>query len=253
MATLIIKITTTVLTFTLIFSLSGCNALHTSLSKQDLAVQTKMSDSVFLAPTDLKNKIIYVDIKNTSTQPNFNIKDLVVNNLQKKGYRVTDRSDRAYYWLRANILSVDKTDPSAAETALNSGYGGAITGAAIGSAMGGVFSGWSGVGIGGLAGSVAFGLAEVVADALVHDTTYIVITDVEIAEQAKDGVIVRQDSQQAAKQGIGGGRTQTSSEITDKKQYRLRIVSTANKVNLDYQEAVPDLTNGLISSISGIF
>ena len=80
-----------------------------------------------------------------------------------------------------------------------------------------------------------------------------VVTDIEITERARPGVIVRQDSQQNASQGMGGRRTQTSSEVMDVKKYRTRIVSTANKVNLDYAEAAPQLTQELVRSVSGLF
>lgn len=233
--------------------LNGCSAVHTSIAKKDLDVQTKMSDTVFLDPVSPGKKVIYLDVRNTSDKSNFDILNAVRRSLEAKGYTVSNNPDTAYYWLRANILSVDKASPTAAETALGSGYGGAFTGAALGSAIGGATHGWTGAGIGGLAGIVAGGLVETVADAAVKDVTYMVVTDVEIAEKAKDGVIIRQDSQQDAKQGIGGSRRQTSSELSDRKKYRTRIVSTANKVNLDYEEAAPELTNGLVRSISGVF
>ena len=238
---------------TMLVVLAGCAAVHTSIAKKDLDVQTKMSDTVFLDPVGPDKKTIYVDIRNTSDKSNFDIKSTVIHNLQAKGYTVTSDPDFAHYWLRANVLSVDKASPTAAESALHAGYGGSITGAAVGAATGAALGGWSGAGIGGLAGAAAFGIAETVADAAVHDVTYMAITDIEIAEKAKAGVVVRQDSRQDAKQGIGGGRTQTSSELSDKKQYRVRIVSTANKVNLEYPEAAPQLTEGLTRSISGIF
>ena len=233
--------------------LSGCAAVHTSIAKKDLDVQTKMSDTVFLDPVGPDKRIIFVDIRNTSDKSNFNISGAVTRSLQTKGYTITSDPDRAYFWLRANVLSVDKASPTAAESALGGGYGGALTGAAVGAATGGAIGGWSGAGIGGLAGAAAFGIGETIADASVHDVTYMAITDVEIAEKAKQGVIVRQDSKQDAKQGIGGGRTQTSSEISDMKKYRTRVVSTANQVNLQYEEAADDLTNGLARAISGLF
>lgn len=233
--------------------LSGCAAVHTSIAKKDLDVQTKMSDTVFLDPVGPDKKVIYVDIRNTSDKSNFDILSSVTSSLRTKGYTVTNDPDRAHFWLRANVLSVDKASPTAAESALHAGYGGALAGAAVGAATGAALGGWGGAGIGGLAGAAAFGIAGTIADAAVKDVTYMAITDIEVAEKAKKGVIVRQDSSQNAKQGIGGGRSQTSSEISDKKQYRIRVVSTANKVNLEYGEAAPLLTEGLTRSISGLF
>jgi beta-lactam-binding protein with PASTA domain len=97
------------------------------------------------------------------------------------------------------------------------------------------------------------GLTETVANAAVKDVTFMIVTDIEISERAREGVVVRQDSQQDAAQGVGGTRRQTSSEVTDVKKYRTRIVSTANKVNLTYEEAAPQLTQGLTRSLSGLF
>ena len=100
--------------------------------------------------------------------------------------------------MRANILSVAKTSPSAAESALASGYGGVLAGAALGSAIGGVTHGWQGAGGGGLAGGIVGGLASTVANAAVKDVMFMVVTDLEIAMKASQGVIVREDSRQNA-------------------------------------------------------
>ncbi|MFA5985438.1 MAG: complement resistance protein TraT [Methylococcaceae bacterium] len=236
-----------------ILFLTGCAAVHTSIAKKDLDVQTKMSDTVFLDPVGPDKKVIYVDIRNTSDKSNFDILGTVTRSLIAKGYTVVNDPERAHYWLRANVLSVDKSSPTAAESALHAGYGGALGGIAAGAAIGGAVGGFSGAGIGGLAGGAAYGIVDTIAGAAVKDVTYMAITDIEVAEKAKKGVIVKQDSSQNAKQGIGGARSQTSSEISDKKQYRIRVVSTANKVNLEYEEAAPFLTEGLARSISGLF
>lgn len=224
-----------------IFSiLSGCAAIHTSIAKKDLDVQTKMSDTVFLDPVGPDKKVIFVQIRNTSDQT-FDIEAPVVSAIAAKGYRITQDPDTAHFRLLANVLNVSKASPTAAEAALASGYGGVWAGSATGAAVGGV--------VGGIVG----GLTETVANAAVKDVTFMVVTDIEITEQAKPGVIVRQDSQQDASQGVGGRRTQISSEVTDVKKYRTRIVSTANKANLEYAEVAPQLTQGLIRAVAGLF
>jgi hypothetical protein len=68
--------------------------------------------------------------------------------------------ERASCWLRGNVLSMGKASPTAAESALGSGYGGASGGACSGFCHRGEIGGWSGAGIGGLAGVVAGGLVE---------------------------------------------------------------------------------------------
>lgn len=234
-------------------ALSGCAAIHTSIAKKDLDVQTKMSDTIFMDPVDPDHKTIFLEVRNTSDKSNFDIQGPIALSLQAKGYTITTNPKQAHFWLRANILSVDKASPTAAQAALGAGYGGALAGVALGSTIGAAAGGWAGAGYGGAAGGLAGALVETVANAAVKDVTYMAITDIEIAEQAARGVVVRQDSRQDAKQGIGGSRRQTSSEVSDKKKYRTRIVSTANKVNLKYEEAAPDLTAGLARSISGLF
>ncbi|UJP05920.1 MAG: complement resistance protein TraT [Nitrosomonas sp.] len=242
------------LIFTLI--LSGCAAVHTSIAKKDLDVQTKMSDTVFLDPVEPSKKVIYLNIRNTSDKTNFDITSTVARALEGRGYRVTSDPKEAHYWLQANVLSVDKASPTAAESALRAGYGGmgsAALGAAVGTATGAAIDGWSGAGIGGLAGAAAFGIVSTIADASVKDVTFMAITDVEIAERAEEGVIIREDRKQDAKQGIGGARRQTSTKVSEMNKYRTRVVSTANKANLVYEEAAPELTNGLARAISGLF
>lgn len=249
---------TWVLTGIMIFSLvlSGCAAVHTSIAKKDLDVQTKMSDSIFLDPVEPDQKTVYLNIRNTSDKTNFDITATVARAMEGRGYRITNNPKEAHYWLQANILSVDKASPTAAEAALRAGYGGlgsAALGAAVGTATGAAIDGWSGAGIGGLAGAAAFGIVSTIADASVKDVTFMAITDVEIAERAEEGVIVREDRQQDAKQGVGGARRQSSTKVSEMNKYRTRVVSTANKANLQYEEAAVELTNGLARSISGLF
>ncbi len=49
--------------------LSGCAATHVAISKRDLDVQTKMSDTVFLDPVGADRKTVFVQIRNTSDKP----------------------------------------------------------------------------------------------------------------------------------------------------------------------------------------
>lgn len=232
--------------------LSGCAAIHTSIAKKDLDVQTKMSDTIFLDPVGPAKKIVFVQIRNTSDKP-IDIEAPIMNAIAARGYRVTQDPDEAHFRLLANVLSVGKASPTAAQAALASGFGGALAGGVTGAVIGGATHGYTGAAIGGGAGLLVGGLVETIANAAVKDVTFMVVTDIEITEKAREGVMVRQDSQQDAAQGIGGRRTQTSSEVADAKKYRARVVSTANKVNLTYEEAAPELTQGLIRSISGLF
>jgi hypothetical protein len=233
--------------------LGGCAAVHTSIAKKDLDVQTKMSDTVFLDPVSPDKRVVYVQIRNTSDKSNFDVEQPIKAAIANRGYRVTYNPDEAHYWLQANVLSVAKTDPTAAESALHAGYGGPLAGAAMGAAIGGGVGGWHGAGVGGLAGAFVGAAVETVANASVKDVTFMVVTDIEISEKVKEGVVVREDTQLSRKQGRSGSSKQTSSEVVDRKKYRTRIVSTANKVNLEYPEAAQPLTDGVVRAVSGMF
>lgn len=238
--------------------LVGCAASQTMISKRNLDVQTKMSETIFLDPVGPEKKVIFVDVRNTSDKDNFDIATPIKDAIAKRGYRITQNPDEAHYRLQANVLSVAKTDPTAAQQALAGGYGGplmsALGGAAAGAAIGGMAGGtYAAAGMGAGAGALVLGGAELVTGALVKDVTFMVVTDVQVVEKAPEGVIVRQDNQQNLKQGIGGSEQQTSSEVTKNKKYRTRVVSTANKANLDYEEAAPALSQGLTRSLAGLF
>jgi hypothetical protein len=238
----------------LVWLLGGCAATYTAIAKKDLDVQTKMSDSIFLDPVGPDKRSIFVQIRNTSDKPNFDIEVPIKTAIGAKGYRVLDDPEQAHYKLLAQVLQVSKASPTAAETAVRGGYGGPIlAGAATGALVGGAAGGWHGAGVGAAAGGVVGGVAATVADAAVKDVTYMVITDVQISEKAREGVIGRRNSQVDASQGVGGRERQTFAEVTDEKRYRTRVVSTANKVNLSYEEAAADLTQGLARSLAGLF
>ena len=95
-------------------------------------------------------------------------------------------------------------------------------------------------------------LSKTIADAYVQDTTYTLITDVQISERVP-GTVISQSEQANLQQGSSGTITQSSSGTSDAKRYRTRIVSTANQANLAWPDAEPQLVAGLTRSIGGMF
>lgn len=230
--------------------LSGCAATHVAVAKRELDVQTKMSATVFLDPVKAADRTIVVQIRNTSDKPDFDIQNEIASALQGKGYRVVDDPDQARFILQANILQVGKTDKTAAERAFGSGYGGVLDGAAAGM-MAGYAGGIRG---GGMAGAGLIGaLAGTVLDAAVKDVYFSVITDVQIQERMRKGKKAQIDSAHRLKQGTSGDTSVTYQDDSDFRAYQTRILSMANKVNLEFEEAQPALKTGLTRSISGVF
>ena len=230
--------------------LAGCAATQTMISKGKLNVQTKMSNTVFLNPVEDSQKTIYVQIKNTSDKPDFKIDGRVKNILANKGYRVVTSLNKAHYLLQANILQVGKVDPSAAEKMFLGGYGSSIQAIGAGVAVG-ALAGGSGRSM--FAGGLIGGIVDTVANAAVKDVTYTVVTDLQISEKAAKGASIKQTDESEFQQGTGTVSKQYSSSQAGWMKYQTRIMSTANKVNLKFKDALPLLEEGLSNSIAGIF
>jgi hypothetical protein len=228
-------------------ALSGCAATQVAISKRNLDVQTRMSSTVFLDPVSGDKRTMVIQVRNTSDKANFQIEQDLKAAVSGKGYTIVNDPAKAHYMLQVNILQVGKMDPSAAMTALNSGFGGAITGMAVVAASGN----HSNRGV--LSGGILGGIASTVADAMVKDVTYSVISDLQISEKIEGGVKAKAVSEQKLAQGTSGATTVTTSKETEWNRYQTRILSSANKVNLDFEEAQPELVKGLVASISGMF
>lgn len=225
-------------------TLGGCAATQVALSHKDLDVQTKMSNSIFLDPVSPTEQTVYVQIHNTTdkTLNDAEIAQQIEASIQADGYRITTPS-KAHYLIQANILQVAKTDPSAASNALSSGFGGAIIGAAaVGQATGNGRSTVEAGLLGGLIGTVA--------DSLVKNVTYVMITDLQLSVHSKK--LVQQTTTADLQNGSATSSNQNVVSEGHWIRYRTRIVSTANQVNLKFADALPKLEAGLSHSVSGL-
>ena len=226
----------------LLLTMVSCSTMHTIISKRNLDVQTKMSDTIWLEPAAANQKTIFVKVSNTSGK-NLNIEQKIISVLSAKGYRIVNDPAEAKYWLQANILKVDKVN-------LNNenGFSDAVLGAGIGGVLGAQRSGGAYTALGwGLAGAAIGTLA----DALVDDTAYAMVTDILITE--KTGRNVKTSTRNSVKQGNSGSITSTSNASSNMEKYSTRVLSTANQVNLNFNSAIPLLEDELGKVIAGIF
>jgi hypothetical protein len=236
------------LIFSLLFGMFGCAAMQTSIAHRNLDVRTRMSDSIFLDPVAPDKRTIFIKIRNSSDK-DFDLSG-VTGRIVSRGYMVVNDPDKAHYILQANILYVGKADPTAIEEAMRDGYGpigGIIGGAVLGSAI-------SRSRRGAVVGGVLGGAAELLVGSLTKNVTFTTITDVEISERSTGPV--KQETSTRLRQGGGTGSTsvrQESKVTTNRQKYRTRISSTANKVNLQFEEARPALEAGLTRALSGLF
>ncbi|MFQ5780113.1 MAG: complement resistance protein TraT [Nitrospiria bacterium] len=232
----------------LFFGMSGCAATQTAIVHKDLKVQTRMSDTIFLEPVSPEKRTIFIEIRNSSDKE-FDLSG-VAGRIASRGYTIVHDPEKAHYILQANVLFVGKADPTAIEEAMREGYGplGGILG---GAAIGGLISrDTKGAVIGGLIG----GAAEMLAGSAVKNVTFTTITDVQISERS--AAPVKEETRSRFRQGGGTGSSsirQESKATTNRKRYRTRISSTANKTNLRFEEAKPVLVSGLVRALSGLF
>jgi len=199
-----------------ILTLTSCAALSTAISKRKLEVKTTMQSSIFLNPVSNNLKTIFVQIRNTSDHQLFDITTALKTELINKGYRIVSDLGKANYTLQINILQAGKTSKTALEKSpfgVLDAVGFGVAGAMIGGRNGNI----GGTIVGGVIGAGA----AVVANSLVEDVYYSAITDVRISD--------------------ANG------------QYNTRILSSANKMNLKWKVAQPELEKGLAGSIAGIF
>lgn len=222
----------------------GCTATHTAISKRNLDVQTKMSETIFLDPVSPEKKTVFIQVRNTSGNQKLNIEPQLAQALASKGYQVVSDPDAAHYLIQTNVLQVGKTNLTETNDLLEQGFGGGLIGAGAAGALGGDARTAIGVGLVGAA-------VGIMADAMVKDINYTMVTDLQISERAK-GTKVTESMNSKLKQGTSGQKTVTATQTTDWKRYQTRIVSTANKVNLELDEAIPDLVAGLSNSVSGL-
>ena len=204
---------------------------HTAVAKRNLDVQTKMTDTRLpLDPVAEDERTVYVEV-NTSDKPDFDtpqIRDAVA----ARGYRVVSDPRQARFVLQANVLQAGRMSETAAEQAQRRVRQLAVRRGRRGCrglrARPGRDRGQRHAGC---RGRRLIGTAiSSVADAYVQDTTYTIVTDLQISERAPRGVVVSQSEQANLAQGSSGTVTQSSSTTTDRKRYRTRIVSTAEKV-----------------------
>ncbi|STE53168.1 conjugal transfer surface exclusion protein TraT [Edwardsiella tarda] len=231
-----------------VFFLSGCGAMSTAIKKRNLEVKTQMSQTIWLDPAAMGDKTVFIQVKNTSDKDLSGLQSLIVRDMEAKGYRVTSSANTAHYWIQANVLKADKMNLRDAQGYLNQGYEGAVTGAALGAGITAYNSNSAGATLG---VGLAAGLIGMAADAMVEDVNYTMVTDVQVATRTKDKV--RTDNVAALRQGTSGAKVQTSISFGDQYKYQTRIVSSANKVNLKFDEARPVLEAQLAKSIAGIF
>ena len=242
-----------ILVLTCVVVLSGCAAAQVALGKKDLVVNTKMSEAIFVREVPKSQRSIYVKVRSAVADfPKREFRDIVKAAVSdpEEGYTITDNPDTATYHLNIFVTNMEQASLTAAQSALGQGYsrrGGIAAGAAAGRVMG------SGSSKNMVAGALVGGIGSTIANALVKDVTFMLVTDIRITHKLRDGVYGRKDTQASMRQGSGGTSKQTVSQVTDALEQTTRVVTTANKANLKLDEARAEMFRKHSYAISGFF
>lgn len=237
-----------------ILSLVGCAAAQIQMSKSKLDVQTKMSATLFIDSPETENqKTVFIQAKNSSDQP-FEISENLRRAFVAKGYRLVSIPRDAQFVVQLNVLQVGKFAPTAAEAAMYRGYGTAgdmmVDVAKVVNMPAANPAGAVNI----LTGMGLFGdVASIVANSTVKDVYFSVITDVQVKERLKRGTKSELSTVHFNQSGTSGETVARTNEKSDWKTSQTRILSSANKVNLDFATATPELKKALVQSVAGIF
>lgn len=235
--------------------LSGCANTIKAIENKDLAVDGKMSDTIFLEAESLAEAMkgsdgaIFVRVANTSDFQEIDFKSLLTNKLTGMGYNVTPNPKLATYHVTANLLYLNEAKEGMdMSSVVQSGFGGAIVGA-VAAGLGG--SNWHGAGVGAMAGGLLAGAVDGAAGMIWKVEEFIGVTDIQIKETVPGGVEGVQDSTHA--NGIGTTTNTKRNVKSDKQEYRTRIAVNAKQTNIDRVEACNVIADRLASQISGLF
>lgn len=195
--------------------LSGCSGTYTRMANSDLEITTNMNKTIWLNPTVPENTKIFVQVRNTSDNQNFNdLNGYITRALEYKGYLITTNPANANFVLQANVVRAISINRSSAMDAQNDAV---IAGTGVGLAVANKNDGLAGVGAG-----LAAGLATMYFDANTKDITYNVQTDIRITE--------------------GKNNAQTT-----------MLTVNAKRVNLTPEEASTQIKQRIANSLAGLF
>ena len=239
-------IKTTLIASSLTIGLSSCTTFGTYAAHKDLLVESKMSDSVFLPPIKVDNKIVFVQVKNTTEQQINDLEPKIKEDLKSSGWKITDDPDAALYMLQVNVKQAGEAkDNQAAMSTITDGFGSLVGGSAIGTGVG-LMTGDYRTG-----GAVGLGVsaADFVASQAVKDKTFSIVTDVQLGQKVDGNV------NQVTQANLANGSSTTSQSYADSSNWKytqVRVGTVADQINLTLDKAMPKIQDSLAKEISGI-
>lgn len=210
-------------------ALGGCAATQTGFAHKDLIVQSNWVSPIHrFLPPDPSQQTVYVSFRNASDKAldSSALEQEIDAELTQHGYRIEPYAS-AHFLLQITVEHIDRVGKSASNNATTSALGGAAVGAAAGRALaGGSSQSRNSAALGAAVVGAAVGL---IADAVVKNVVYKAVTDVQIGER---------DPSNRANHGWD--------------LFENRLISTANRTNLKFQDALPTLQAQMVHNIGNL-
>ena len=174
----------------------------------------------------------------------------ITGSLQSLGYQITQEPDEARLLLQVNLLNFKRTAKSSARSALSAGYGrpAGFEGALIGGVAGGELGNDNTAATAG--GALVGGILGAMFDANTQDINYTMVADVQLSIRQEDDVSY--SGKVTLQQGTSGSEVADYERKVPWIKHRTRLVTTANKVNLELEEAAPAIQSDMINVLSGM-
>jgi hypothetical protein len=229
-----------------LMSLTSCAAVYNRTYNDELVVKTRVSQDLVLDPVADEQKTVWVDVRNTSDNPAFSVKSDVLTRLADSGYKIVSDPKKANFWLQANIQHLEKVSDASQGKFYNSVTEGAMLGGVTG-AMAGRGRGSGPMVLAALGGAALGGLLDYNS----QNIKYATLVNVVISEKIQ-GSGAQESSEQKIATGSSGSKTITATRNLEYNKYNVKIISTAEKVNLTESEATSAMRKGIVSAISNI-
>ncbi len=201
--------------------LSACAAVSTQIEHGNLTAESRMSSSIFLEPVSVEQQTVFVEVKNGSDENLYGLSTQIKQNLRMNGWMVVADVNKAHDMIQVNVVQFGQAkSPEDVWKSTRDGFGSVATGALAGLVVGyATGSAAWGVGVG--AGVAA---ASWIADQMVTNKTYSLITDVQVSVKKNKTWV----------------------------KHSTRVASAVEKVNLKFEDAKPVLITKTAYKIANI-
>lgn len=258
------------LAVTISLIIPSCFAMQ-NIFQTNKTTQSYATFNIFLNPDSLAKKNIYVNIKNSTIYKEFEVRDVIKENLANRGYNVKNSSSEADLIISSNIryygiferdilnamledktkkentsgITNDYTDFS--RTYTKSKYNVDFSGMVIGGVSGFVIFGSL---FGAIGGGILIGGSAIALEAIYSPKIILAFVDVQIAERVEHSIMQYNFNQ--VHYGEGGSKKLEYQENVNFKTYQTQIIIVSRNSNLKDKEALSDTKKQIIASLSNL-